>query len=1338
MTKFQNKYFTDAGKLRGDDIFRQEFTPTYLVYRGQDDASPSVKRVALRTYLSGTGDHFVILWGGYDGNIMENYHNNPRIQNLIPEMLYMTSGATPGNPSKMKYISLTGIYSMESVTIAREVIEKFSQAGEQATTATLHFTEIASLAADDPRRIALLAICGIPEMALVSKFLNGNPEALSDQAGKGFLTLHIFMHHVISPSNIVRPALTVLVELAPSINLANDEMVSNLYRFSVLRGAHHVRQIALIEADLDRVVQSPDLPPKPLPDGIDMDFSWSGGQEYPFSQWVQSLTPPAQDLQYIFLRSGRSYKKVHLRERLGHDRSRIVFWSTVSAKDKHMAYWWTPSTVDEPDLVDWIYHCWVTGSNFHFEPGTQLLNEPPSKPGTNLKYITIWGIKNPETITILQEIFKRLYPDSRPEDIIKQGLSIRRMHEQEDRLKTWAALSGIKEILDIYKMCLKYRKGLMGAYIISIDIQFEVFSSLEDLRVFIVVGLHTDGFLAQMVEHQDPINSLAEQAAAQKVSFLGTKRLRIQTSYVSVRNHPYETALHQNTQYKPSGNPSYTPLDVLELPGSYPEYPYKFGIDTSSQENHICLRSIKIMQGNPAFDLFQHSSNQYLDEHLGEVMFSTWFAQEGWSKIRDVTFARSSDTLWHFVAIILGDSTGDISISIPNDGGDDFNDILNFFFENTLEGKSIQNLAKNRAEFLVHPEIQLLEVTSHFVSGEAQLLVFVRFGKQLQSNKDEPIDQVVENLLWEGIRNSRENKFAINRAIYADRVVQYTAARGYKYDPTLDRITLSKFQFRKNGEIKSPFNDLDPVISSKFQRSDGGEVDNLGSFTYFSTSVESKVNPLSYEIAASQMLGNAVVIHLPDEAQLPEQLSDCLTDAIYATWVELSNKNFKYKKEWQEKYPTRVGIRVVTFMELSPETKRVISEIRNFFAEEVSRKGFLVFQSASTLEDMAQVDSHPKSDFFSHVLGAKHRLWLLLRGTPEVSAVGNLYPKYQNQLEKSRHTPGTVGDISISWTEREGQEDGEKAPVLVVSLDAPKMDGNVGSSADENIILSSEFGDVYIAGDTANFCERYCGLGATLPDSQPLDIAAFQSMELSINNRHSFNIAEFKFKGLSFPWRTGLQETLLRYITRLQGCEDYSSVFISRLDSATDAYYLLEASHQCHHLVLDTIPRSTIERDNPGHHGIGRRELAEIYFEAWSYRFPKIDSELADTPVDLPFASLDYISIVSLSDETLKMLDFMGEIWAPGKVDLDHSVLPIIGSRYIRLFRPWLFHGRTQAIHAWNLLLGSLEIGAVADMIRLYPSSMTNKRIESIVIWPTAEGSARALVILSRANEQKA
>ncbi|RVD87281.1 uncharacterized protein DFL_001523 [Arthrobotrys flagrans] len=1213
---------------------------------------------------------------------------------------------------------------MQAIEIAREVIARLLPGQEGATSVGLNFEEINSLQSDDPKKSAWLALCGLSEVIVVSRMLKSYPEEF--HANTRFSDIHIWLYEVQNTPNSIQPALAILFGVQAHIE---ENTFSTAFKDSVRRGSQNIKDAIKVETNLEQIMQDPDIKPiEPLPKGIEMDLSWSGGQEYPFAAWLKALQNPWRSEQ-VFLQSGRSYKKVHLKERLRYDRARIIFWSTVSAQDKHLAYWWTPETIERTDLVDWIYRCWVAGSHSHPEPNLypDQFYETPSMPSTNLKYITIWDIHNPETVKILREIFEKVNPN--PENLLTQALYLDRKSTEGDPAQLWTALLGTKEIGDIHQMCVKYPKGMMGAQIFDVDIVFHAIGREGPLRVSVIVGLQTEESF--IVQAGDPNNLAAiSEAAIWRLSILDPKRLQIQVSHSGIGYHPFQAVLEARTSYKPSKNPSYMQIHVEELPE--PNAPYAYDFDISSQENHISLKNVNDNPVNGNLGWPQLPKNQYSEQHLGEVMFSVWFAQEGWSKIKDVTFGKASDSIRNFVAILLGRNTKDLTLSIPNDGGNDFKDILNFFFENTLEGKSIRYLIKHRAEFLAYPEIQLLEFAS-FENGapEAGLLVFLRFGEQLQSDKNEPIDQVMERLIFQGIANGRENELVTQHATSTSLFgYALTAYGNYEYDPTPDKVLLSLYNFRKNGEIDSPIRNLPQKILNKLKHSGGAKVTAASAGKYLSTSVENKANSLFYEIAVSQALGNVVIIHLPEETQMPEQLSEQLTDAIYATWVKFSKEDFVYTKTEEERYLTRIGIRTVTLLELSPETKRIIAEIRNYFSNEIRSNGFIEFENAMRMEEILKYDGQPKGEILTSINASRSRMWLALLGTPEVAAIDRIYHKYLYHLDKTRHIPRAVHDISISWLPTGNQGQDEEMLVLLVNLESATVDGNAQDNPDQNNILSSYLRDIYLMGDVTNFCERFCGLGNPLSDSKTLDTTTFQSEEIGAGEYYEFGMKRSKSGGIKFPWKNGLEEIISKPVKKLESCNDYSSIIVSNVGEGT--HHWLKVSQHCHHLVLDSAPRSTADISDLKSYASRRQELAKIYFESWGYRLPEPNLGSAE----LPFDSLEYVSIEQLSDETIRILDFMGELWAPEKIDLRRSTPPIIDSRYLRQFRSSLFYGKTQGIHAWNLLLGSLEIGAVAEMIRLYPSTMRGHRIESIVIWPTSAGAIRALVRISRPDAQ--
>ncbi|KAK6506254.1 hypothetical protein TWF506_011172 [Arthrobotrys conoides] len=1326
---FPTQYIQVVEKLRGQDAFRQEYYPAYAYYVIQDGNVADGAKVALKTFLSEKKNHFLIVWEGYYGNLAQESASDNRLQARIPDVLYFSIGSFDPNLISIKYISITDIYDEEALEVGRELISRLRSSKEGAGYVSLQYKEVKSLHNEDPRKATWLALSGLPQVIFVSKML----KTYSGWFPKAsFSAIHIWYDGAHDNGNSVQPSLAIFLELNER-NRPKEEIVNTAFQDSVKRGLQNINEASKVEKDIERIMQEPDKAIPPLPKDVEMDLSWSGGQEYPFTAWLKALENPWRSAE-VFLRSGKSYKKVHLKERLRYDRARIVFWSTVSAEDKHLAYWWMPEAIEKTNLVDWIYQCWVAGSHYHPEPELYPDNfyNMPSTPSTNLKYITIWDIHNPETIKILREAYETVYPD--PEELLTQGLYLERKKSEDNPSQSWPAILGTKEIGEINELCVKYPKGMRGAQIANVDIVFQAVNSVEHpLRVSVIIGLHTEEHLIDQAGEPNALATISEDAAILRLDVLNTKRLRIQVIHSGIAYHRSRSVLEARTSYKSSQNPSYIQVQSDELTGPGTAYSYDF--DISSQEKHISLNAIEdnpnaayLPIGRPLL-----SKNQYLEQHLGDIIFSTWFAQEGWSKIKDVTFAKTSDSIRNFAAILLGGNTKDLTLSIPNDGGNDFKDILNFFLDKTLEGKSIEYLQKHRTEFLVYPEIQSLELASYELRGKAELLMFVRFGVQLQSDKNEPIDQVMERLLYEGIKTGRENELLTQQATANSQFGHFLLNSGdiYKHGDTNDIALLSRFNFRKRGGIDSPLN-LPTRIASKLQHSGGAKLNayTISKFKYLSASVENKANSLVYHISVSEALGNIVIMDLPEETQLPEQLSADLTDVIYATWTKFSRENFIFHKIEDMNLLNRIGIRAVTFLELSPETKRIIAEIRTHFAEEIDQKGFIEFRDEMNPKELSIFDKHTKSQVLTSFIASRSRIWLTLLGTPEVSAIGRIYPKYQNQLNKIQHIPRSIHGISIVWILVKGEEKNEELPVLLVNLHSGVADANTPSNPDQKAILNSQMKNFYLGGDVANFCERFCGLGNPLPDSgTSLDRNIFHSKEVTINKGYRFGLNKYKSGALRFPWTNGLDETIWKHVKKLESCRDYSVVVFN---DPRDAPYWLEVSQRCHHMALSKIP-DPITDITPDSEAVRRRTLAAAFLEGWNYRPIQPSSGSASLP--FAFAPLEYISIEKLSGETLRILTYMGELWSPKKVDLRYSTLPIIDFSYVRLFRSSLFYGKTQGIHAWNLLLGSVEIGAIADMIRLYPTTMRGHRIESIVIWPI-QGGARALVRIGRPDVQ--
>ncbi|KAK6524700.1 hypothetical protein TWF281_011600 [Arthrobotrys megalospora] len=1280
--------------------------------------SDLVENIALKTFIS--AQHLFIVWEGYQGSAA--HAPESRINNHIPGMLYMAWSHRPvEQEGALKYISITNILDIQTIEIARETLGRLlmytpGQGHATSTFLSLRLEDVDGFPDSNPRRAAWLALCGTLELITLSRMLAFYHEELRNAR---FSRIYLWLYDVPYAPNLVQQAAAILVELEIDIeddssHFGDETEPSVIFETSVKNGKQNIE--AALEAET-RHSEMPlgDPPIASLPDGMEMDFSWSGGQGYPFTAWIKSLHNPWRS-EEVFLRSGPSYRKARIIERLSYNRVRTVFWATASAEDKHLAFWWTSEAVERQSLVDWMYRCWVTGSNNHLEPGIypDEFYQEPSMPATNLKYITIWDVQNPLTVSILRETYHRMYPGD-SDDILERAIYIDR--NDQDAPNFWPALMGTVEIGEINQMCIQYPIGMRGAKISKIEVVFHVVSADTPLRASIIVEL-TEEYPEFQGGISGGLADVYKEAAEWRLNVLEPKRLQITVSHFTIEHHPLQQILRARASYEPSENPSYVLLRVEEPPGSNTGLIYDFAI--SSQESHIVIEDIySSVTGTGLTSLGPLKSN-YLEENLGEIIFSTWFAQEGWSKITDITFLNASDSTRAFATVLNGGEREDFDISIPNDGSDDFKDITNAFYESTLEGKSIHHLLKQRTQFLALPEIQLLEIGSYRGRGQ---FIFLRFGEQLQPDQSEPIDQTIERSIYRGIVMSRKNELLTQ---YFSRTGQFGhAANGralneaYRYDPAADNELMSRYDFDKRRSISAPIKDMPAEVLATLKDSRDRRPDQA---EYFSVSVKSKANSLLYEMEVSQTLGNVIILQLPDVAdmQFPEQLSVGLTSVIYATWTSLQKEDFTYT-QYEAKYTSRIGIRAVTFLEFSPETKRVIRGIRGYLSDEIRENGYIELQNPIDAESAQRIDNQPKSKILTPTLIRLSRAWLALLGTPEVSAIGRIYPKYYHQLERNRHIPRSIQEISIIWLPNidKQKQNGERVMVMVKLMpwQADKMLKNAVYQLD---IINSGLRDTYVAGEIANVCDRYCGLEKPLPDWGTNYLTMFSSKEGEANQLYDFRMGAYQSKILKFPGKKRLEKTIYSYIQRLENCKDYSDISLTNEGEGTQ--YWLKVSQHCRHLALVSAPYSVGHPDGPSPRSARVQKLAAIYFEAWRSRVPEpISPTFGSQPI-----SIEYVSIEKLSDETVNILNFMAGLWRT------ENTAPVIDSKYLKLHRSLLFVGALPHIYAWTLLLGSLEIGAVAEMIRLYPSRMRGQRIESILIWPTSTETIRALVGISK------
>ncbi|KAF3922881.1 hypothetical protein AA313_de0209425 [Arthrobotrys entomopaga] len=136
---------------------------------------------------------------------------------------------------------------------------------------------------------------------------------------------------------------------------------------------------------------------------------------------------------------------------------------------------------------------------------------------------------------------------------------------------------------------------------------------------------------------------------------------------------------------------------------------------------------VKVISG-PSPDRMDIFDEMYgaLDSYdMGELLFSSWFSQEGWSRIQHFTFQAIPDEEPRRTFINNhGPGRDGRSGIYSNDGSEDWNRLFNEFYE-TPEGKAVRFFIESRPEFLSTPSIALIQIGKQSVTEANKLGYFI-------------------------------------------------------------------------------------------------------------------------------------------------------------------------------------------------------------------------------------------------------------------------------------------------------------------------------------------------------------------------------------------------------------------------------------------------------------------------------------------------------------------------------------------------------------------------------------------------------------------------------------
>ncbi|KAK6540224.1 hypothetical protein TWF694_009040 [Orbilia ellipsospora] len=774
-----------------------------------------------------------------------------------------------------------------------------------------------------------------------------------------------------------------------------------IFKKAVSNGKDRWRATLLRES-LWHSAEGPDKSLQILPETLFFDYSWTGGQVYPFSFFIETIKSGSPGNRWPSeeqaVSDGATWRKINIMQSFsgGYVGAQIVFRAAASTDEHHFAFWWSQDALDNQALSQWVYQCWAIGSND--QPSQELLEDyeltPLRIPNTYLKYITIWNIENWETIVILQAIYER------------SGLSLSNVetsfslifdewtpgNDPDDFwLELWDALVGTFEIREINSMCQDHPVGLRKAKISKISFTFHVPPSGNGnpKRASILIELSFDHqYNEEIVAGRPPELKLIEEdlreQASQRLDMLGLQsQIKIKILSTQIVPNPFEKSLKGLTNYQPSNKPSYIELQTIDSiedeRGYSHEYTYRFAM--SSTENHLLLESIT---APPPKERSRLLVERDIYTALGSVLFSAWFSQEGWSKIAEITFKQVSNTGEQLILRYLGNE-GDTSAFI--NGSDEWEDFIPGFFA-TTEGNAIGKFIQEHSDFLISSIIHSIEIGRHSQGGPSDIFIFIQFeypflqsslaggNNQLLPAEDRDLlppvmigNQVVEILdsgqqeIQETLRLERSFIVGTNNRDQYARIFSMELRGSHWVTRYVDRKSAAEtfllgYDIKVLGKIDDPSYPLFESATDFFTPENlvpyfiAGKIAKSASYPHFHLSVVAKKRKdYTYQLSVCQKTGSVIMLNAPDEKFSTEDSAKQgnISDIIFAAWKYYWNSGKVIIGTLPSNLPKALpedssiaGIRFVSFLTVSKTSTKILNLVYREYSDLVQPSGLLV------------------------------------------------------------------------------------------------------------------------------------------------------------------------------------------------------------------------------------------------------------------------------------------------------------------------------------------------------------------------------------------------------------
>ncbi|KAF3314658.1 hypothetical protein TWF173_004474 [Orbilia oligospora] len=509
------------------------------------------------------------------------------------------------------------------------------------------------------------------------------------------------------------------------------------------------------------------------------------------------------------------------------DYDSTVLRTYISREYGHMFFPWPGELPAGAQYHDWIYQCWARGSH----DLTDGLHSDIPHP---LKYITIGGITEEETLAILQAVGREwrgrdLSQDQSVIFITREDIDLSLAKNSPTSVSYFIfalfnILSGTNEISPIIKMLSTFPNEFYWHRISAIGFNVE-----DDGTANLLLKLEPSGG-SQYAEVEPTKYRVELQPLGLALQIGGSS---------SLIKHPAQPDI-QRTSYglrdEKSNDPGST---FFRSAVQYEDVGYRFAM--SGREKHIVFEGF--LTGAAAAPVLQDYVEREVDKEMHHVLYSAWSGTAGQASLLEITFASIHPQSRNKIKEIkdkqrpasITANEWDHRVAVFEDLQRDFIEVLQIFFE-TREGRVLDNLIRKYGDNLAISKISRLEVgiytTPGFKKRKGKPFILVGFRRllkadlqkglpvELSGNEDDPVDPSTQSWKsdipkWLFISDSPESTQelsiqTIQLGVYANSVAEIEARFlgmqpfSWAYSSESLALLVSRYIFEHRKDVSLP------------------------------------------------------------------------------------------------------------------------------------------------------------------------------------------------------------------------------------------------------------------------------------------------------------------------------------------------------------------------------------------------------------------------------------------------------------------------------------------------------------------------------------------------------